>query len=96
MAWGVLWGLLGRLGVFSRVSEWLSGAFWGSHGMSWVAFGLRVGASLGKSSKTRGKLGKTWYILCKNVAKIEKLLLLLMFSLKRYGGDDFTQTVRGR
>ena len=47
-SWGVLWGLLERLGVLRRVSEWLSGAFWGSHGVSWVAFGLRVGASLAK------------------------------------------------
>ena len=45
---GVLWGLLGRLGVLRRVSEWLSGVFWGSHVVSWVAFGLRVGISLAK------------------------------------------------
>ena len=47
-SWGVLWGLLGRLGVLRRLSVWLSGVFWGSHGVSWVAFGLRVVASLAK------------------------------------------------
>ena len=47
-SWGVLWGLLGRLGVLKRLSVWLSGVFWGSHGVSWVAFGLRVVASLAK------------------------------------------------
>ena len=48
VSWGVLWGLLGRPGVLRRLSEWVSGVFGGSHGVSWVAFGLRVGASLAK------------------------------------------------
>ena len=48
LSWGVLWDLLGRLGVLRRVSEWLSGVFWGSQGVFWVAFGLRVGASVAK------------------------------------------------
>ena len=74
VSWGVLWGLLGRLGVLRRVSEW-PGV---SCGVSWGALACSVGSLSGSLGRFGGLMGcPGWLLACawvlpwENEAKLE-------------------------